>query len=176
MRKVFLLLATLALSIGSTLPARASDTDLTLAGLLGSGVDTGNANNNPYALQLGGVIELIVDGWVFGFRGVRTLGTDPDDFCKANGNCKYVKDLRSMGGDLGFEWSLWLLHVGPRFGIGRVREVDAGLKNLYLDPGGVAEIELGPFLGGVDIRYRITPGASELSGLLAYAKLGLRIF
>jgi hypothetical protein len=171
MRKIILpLIACLALSAvaGS---ARASDTDLAGGVLIGSGVDTGDSENNPYQLQFGGFVELIIDGYVLGFRGVRTVGSDSD--CEG-ASCAALDDLRSMGGDFGFEWELLMLHIGPRLGVGRVREVEAGLKAPYLDPGGVAEIELGPFLGGVDIRYRVAIGEPELNGLLAYARLGLR--
>jgi hypothetical protein len=174
MRKIILPLLTCLGLAAVALPARA-DTDLAGAILIGSGVDTGDSENNPYQLQFGGAVELIVNGYVFGFRGIRTLGENIDERCEASGRCDLaVNDLRSMGGDLGYEWEVLVLHIGPRLGIGRVREVDVGFKAPYLDPGGVAEVELGPFLAGVDVRYRFALGEPALSGLLAYAKIGLR--
>jgi hypothetical protein len=171
MRNFLVPLLTCIALVTAAVPARASDTDLAGGILLGSGVDTGDGDNNPYQLQFGGFAELIVNGYVFGFRGLRTIGSNVD--CAGIG-CRNIEDLRSMGGDFGFEWELLFLHIGPRLGVGRVREVDAGIRAPYLDPGGVAEVELGPFLAGVDIRYRFALGDRELDGLLAYAKIGLR--
>jgi hypothetical protein len=170
MRNIIASLLTCLALVAVAVPARASDTDLAGGLLVGSGVDTGDSENNPYQLQFGGFVELIINGYVFGFRGLRTIGSDCDD----NRLCQHVNDLRSMGGDFGFEWDLLMLHIGPRIGIGRLRELDAGVRAPYLDPGGVAEVELGPFLAGVDVRYRFALGEPGLDGLLAYAKLGLR--
>jgi hypothetical protein len=171
MRNTLLLLGALALV---SLAAPAAKADVSGGLLIGSGVETGDSETNPYQLQIGGWVELIHDGYIIGFRGLRTLGENVDDSCTS---CDLqVRDLRSMGADLGYEWTIAVLHIGPRFGIGRVREVDEGLKAPYLDPGGVAEVELGPFLAGVDVRYRFAPGDRELDGLLVYGKIGLRLF
>lgn len=179
MRKIIPFFAVLLCLTAFVHKAGASDTDLTLAALVGSGVDTGDGDNNPYQLQFGGTIELIIDGYVVGFRGVRTLGSKAQDICRSStrdrAECDLVvNDLRSMGADLGYEWELAILHIGPRLGIGRVRERNSGTRAPYFDPGGVAEVEIGPFLGGVDIRYRFAPGDRHLDGLLAFAKLGVR--
>jgi hypothetical protein len=170
---------TLALFISAlcllSLPAQASAADLAGGLLVGSGVDTGDSENNPYQLQLGGFVELIIDNYVLGFKATRTVGENVEGACDTSGACDVVvDDLRSMGGELGWEWDVLLLHIGPRLGIGRVREVDAGRRALYLDPGGVAEIEVGPFLGGVDVRYRFAVGESDLNGLMVLARIGLR--
>jgi hypothetical protein len=155
-----------------TLPARA-DTDLAGGLLVGSGVDTGDGDNNPYQLQLGGWVELVVDDFILGFKGTRSLGSDAD-CSKSSSSCHDVEDLRSLGGDLGYEWDLALLHIGPRLGMGTVREVHSGDRAFYLDPGAVLDVELGPFLGGVDVRYRVAVNDSNFSGLLVFARLGLR--
>jgi hypothetical protein len=157
--------------VAVAVPARASDTDLGGGVLVGSGVDTGDGDNNPYQLQFGGFVELSINGYVMGFRGLRTLASESD--CGPTG-CHVVPDLRSMGGDFGFEWDLLMLHIGPRLGVGRVRVIDNDTHAPYFDPGGVLDVELGPFLAGVDIRYRFAVGQPDLGGLLAYARLGLR--
>jgi hypothetical protein len=144
-----------------------ADVDLSLTGLIGTGVATGNAPNNPYALQLGGAAELIVSSYVLGVRATRSFGTDTDSGRKVN-------DLRTVGADLGYEWKLAMLHIGPRLGIGQVRERHDGLRAPYLEPGGVAEVDIGIFVVGADIRYRFAIKDNVASGLLAYAKLGLR--
>src|SRR5690606_11052974 len=78
------------------LPARASDGDLSGAILIGSGVDTGDGDNNPYQLQFGGTVELIINGYVFGFRGVRTLGSQVERVCETRtgrgAECNIVLD------------------------------------------------------------------------------------
>jgi hypothetical protein len=142
--------------------------DLALVGLIGSGVDTGNADNNPYALQLGGAVELIGSGYVLGFRGTRSVGTNTP-------SGRNVDDLRTLGADLGFEWGLPLIKLGPRLGIGQVRERNDGLRAPYLEPGAVAEVVLGIFLAGVDFRYRVAINDTVANGFLAYARLGLRL-
>jgi hypothetical protein len=158
--------------MGLAAPARA-DVDLALGALIGSGTSTGDGDHNLYALQYGGFVELIVGGYVMGFRALRARATGP--YPTSPGSDVLINDhVRAWGGDLGYEWELLMLHLGPRLGIGRVTMDALDLDALYLDPGGVAEIELGPFLGGVDIRYRVAIGEPELSGLLAYARLGLR--
>lgn len=174
MRNILLVLGACVMLSAVARPARA-DSDLSGGLLVGSGVDTRDSDNNPYQLQIGGWVELIYNNYVLGFRGLRTLGEKVEDGCRRTGGCDVVvDDLRSMGADLGYEWTIAILHIGPRLGIGRVREVDAGRRAPYLDPGAVAEIELGPFLAGVDVRYRFALGDSELDGMLAYAKIGLR--
>jgi hypothetical protein len=174
-RNTLLVLGACALITAFTLPAHA-ETEVSGGLLIGTGVDTGDSDNNPYQLQIGGWVELIYSGFVVGFRGLRTLGEESEGICTQTSACDLeVDDLRSMGGDLGYEWTLAIVHLGPRFGVGRVREVDDGIRAPYLDPGGVVEVEIGPFLGGVDVRYRFVPGEDgNLDGLLAYAKLGLR--
>lgn len=163
MRNYILLVATTLLVVGASASARA-DVDLEGTFLLGTGVDTGGQPHNPYALQIGGAAELIVSGWVLGFRGTRALSSDDEP----------ELDLRTVGGDFGFEWELWLLHLGPRFGVGRVSTKNGDWASVYLEPGAVAEFEIGWFVAGVDLRYRIVTEDNDANGLLAYAKLGLR--
>jgi hypothetical protein len=144
--------------------------------LVGTGVDTGDADNNPYALQLGAYGELVLNDFVLGIRGTRSLGSDPED-CDVV--CRDVKDLRSFGGDVGFEWDIAMLHFGPRLGFGRLSERDASEGEskrvaAYLEPGAVAEINLLMFAVGVDLRYRVALKESDLNAFLAYARLGLR--
>jgi len=66
------------------------------------------------------------------------------------------------------------LHIGPRLGIGQVREHDDGLRAPYLEPGAVAEVEVGWFVVGADVRYRVAIKDNVASGLLVFGKLGLR--
>lgn len=153
-----------ALALGVSAPAQALDVEATA--LIGSGVDTGDNPDNPYALQIGGAVELIVAGWVGGVRATRAIssGETPSKF-----------DLRTFGADLGWEWEIALLHIGPRLGLGRVSSLNEDFHEFYLEPGGVAEVEIGWFVAGADIRYRVVPDESDVNGLLAYAKLGLRL-
>jgi hypothetical protein len=151
-------------------PARASDIDVAGVLLIGSGVDTGDAPNNPYQLQLGGAGELTINGLVLGVRGTRSVGSD-----RACGvPCANVNDLRSIGGDVGFDWQFALLHVSPRLGIGRLKERDGSIVSAYLEPGGVAELEIAILTLGAEVRYRVALGEPDVSGLLAYLRLGLR--
>jgi hypothetical protein len=169
MKRTLSLLAVLlgVSAYGST--ARA-DLDLQAVGLIGSGVDTGDAPNNPYALQIGGAAELIVSGYVLGIRATRSVGTNDDCI-----NCgRSVDDLRTLGADLGFEWELAMLHLGPRFGVGYIAERNDGLRATYLEPGAVAELEFGIFVVGADVRYRVVVNDTIANGLLAHARLGLR--
>ncbi len=164
---IYLALFTLCLSI----PAAASaDIDLAVVALVGSGVDTGDAENNPYQLQLGAAGELTINGFVIGVRGTRSRGSDSN----CAGKCVLVDDLRSIGGDLGFDWQFVLLHVGPRLGIGRLKERDGAIVAAYLEPGGVAEVELLMFTLGAEVRYRVAVKEPDANGLLAYLRLGLR--
>jgi hypothetical protein len=144
-----------------------ADVDLELTALVGSGVDTGNASNNPYALQIGGAAELILFHWVLGARITRSFGTDSD-------GSRQVSDLRAIGADLGYDWELSILHLSPRLGIGQVQERNGDLKAPYLEPGAVAEIEIGWFVAGVDVRYRFAINDNIASGFLVYGKAGLR--
>lgn len=163
----YLSLLGLVLAFSAVSATAQAGVDVELTGLLGTGVDTGNAPNNPYALQIGGAAELIVSGYVLGFRATRSIGTDSD-------NPRNVDDLRTLGADLGYEWELALLHIGPRFGVGQVRERNDGLRAPYIEPGAVAEIEIGLFVIGADLRYRVAIQDSSANGLLVYGKMGLR--
>lgn len=153
-----------AAALGFSAPARA-DIDLEGTFLIGSGVDTGDNPDNPYALQIGGAAELILNGWVAGIRATRAVGS---------GDTPARLDLRTFGADLGWEWEIALLHIGPRLGLGRVSTRNEDFHEFYLEPGGVAEVEVGWFVAGADIRYRVVPDWKDANGLLAYAKLGLR--
>jgi hypothetical protein len=160
-----LLVAGIALLVlGASASARA-DVDLEGTLLLGSGVDTGDQPHNPYALQVGGAGELIISGWVAGFRATRAV---------SSGDVEKQFDLRTIGGDFGFEWELSLLHLGPRFGVGRVATKNGDWHAVYLEPGAVAEVEIGWFVAGGDLRYRIVTENHDLDGLLIYAKVGMR--
>ena len=145
----------------------ASALDLAAVALIGSGVDTGDAPNNPYRLQLGAAGELTVGGLVLGIRGTRSVGSD-------DASVNRVNDLRTFGGDIGFDWEFALLHVSPRLGIGRLKERNGSIVATYLEPGGVAELELGILTLGGELRYRAALGESDVSGLLAYFRAGLR--
>lgn len=152
----------LFLSLGSV--ARA-DIDLSVAALIGSGVDTGDLPHNLYAFQVGGAAELIISGFVIGARATRAI---------TSGDVPRAVQLRSIGGDLGYEWELSILHLGPRLGIGHVHQINGDWKSLYIEPGAVAEVELGIFLIGGDVRYRFVTSDMDRAGLLAYGKIGLR--
>jgi hypothetical protein len=166
MRKhIVLLVAGVALLVlGASASARA-DIDVEGTLLIGSGVDTGDRPHNIYALQVGGAAELIVSGWVAGFRATRAV---------SSGDVDKQFDLRTIGGDLGFEWELAILHLGPRFGVGRVSTKNGDWHSVYLEPGAVAEVEIGWFVAGADLRYRIVTENKDVNGLLVYAKVGLR--
>ena len=151
-------------------PASASALDLAGVLLVGSGVDTGDAENNPYQLQIGGAGELTIAGLVIGVRGTRSVGSDE----RCAPGCTVVKDLRTIGGDLGFDWEFAILHISPRFGVGRLKERDGDIVSAYLEPGGVGEVELGILTLGLDVRYRIATREPDASGLLMYFRGGLR--
>lgn len=160
--------ATFTLMLGSILSVSAkarADIDVEGTLLLGSGVDTGSQPHNPYALQIGGALELIVNGFVIGGRATRAI---------SSGDVSSELDLRSFGGDLGYEWELAILHLGPRFGMGRVSTRNEDFASFYMEPGVVAEVELGWFVAGGDLRYRIVTEDMDANGLLVYAKIGLR--
>jgi hypothetical protein len=154
--------AVLLLSVGSS--ARA-DIDISAAALLGSGVDTGDLPHNLYAFQVGGTVELIISGFVLGARASRAI---------TSGGVPREVQLRAFGGDLGYEWELSILHLGPRVGMGQVQQINGDFKSLYIEPGAVAEVELGVFLLGGDVRYRFVTSDMDRAGLLVYGKLGLR--
>ena len=166
----FLLLVLLLLSWGQS--ARADSVAIALAGLLGTGVDTGKVDNNPYALQLGAAADLIAAGYVMGFRYTRSIGTNGD--C-VGPHCRSVDDVRTIGADLGWEWQIVkVLHLSPRFGVGQVRERNDGLRAPYIEPGGVAEVQLGNVILGADLRYRVAIKDTVANGFLAHLRFGLR--
>jgi hypothetical protein len=176
MRHNFLLTGLLALlvSLVSYAPAARADIDLSGVLLLGSGVDTGKANNNPYAFQFGGAAELTLMRWGVRARGTRSLGTDKGAECNGSPCPPYVKDLRTFGADFGWDWEIAMLHISPRVGAGYINERSGDRVTGYVEPGGVAEIELGWFVAGADVRYRFAIKEGDLNGVLAYARLGLR--
>ena len=155
-----------------TAPARA---DVAVGGgaLIGTGVDTGEANNNPYRLQLGGYGELEIDSLVLGVRGTRSLKSAPESCIEA---CRDVKDLRTIGGDVGFEWKLLILRLGPHLGIGYLKEKDGDRVGAYFEPGAVLNIAILMFNVGAELRYRaVTGDGKDANAFLAYLKLGLRL-
>lgn len=168
MQRLSFLLACVLLGMS---PAVAeADVDLAVVGLVGSGVDTGDAENNPYQLQLGAAGELTINGFVLGLRGTRSSGSNEN----CGGPCVLVDDLRSFGGDVGFDWEFALLHISPRIGVGRLKERHGNIVAAYMEPGGVAELELGILTLGAELRYRVAFGEPDASALLGYFRLGLR--
>lgn len=165
-----LLAAVFVLSLGFTSDARA-EIDVEVAALIGTGVDTGDAENNPYALQLGALGELSINSLVLGVRGTRSLASDDED-CTTE--CRNVKGIRSFGGDVGWAWNILMLHIGPRLGFGYLNEKDGSRAAGYIEPGAVAEVNVLLFAAGIDLRYRVAINESDLNGFLAYARLGLR--
>lgn len=165
MRNHLIALAAVGLVAGVSANAKALDVDIEGVALIGTGVDTGDQPGNPYGFQIGGAAELTINGFVGGIRATRAVDLDDDE---------YKLDLRSFGGDLGFDWEFALLHVSPRLGLGHVSALHGDFKSFYLEPGGVVEVEVGWFVAGVDIRYRIVTDETDMNGLLAYARLGLR--
>ena len=165
MRNSFLAVVALALAVGFSHPARA-DIDIAGSLLVGSGVDTGDSKGNTYAFQIGGQAELIIFGFVAGFRATRAISFRDGPA---------ALDLRSLGGDLGWEWSLGPVHVGPRVGLGYVRTLRKDtFESFYVEPGGVAEVQIAWFVVGGDVRYRVVTEDMDRNGLLIYGKLGLR--
>jgi hypothetical protein len=165
MRNHLLVITALVLGLGLGNRARA-DVDLEGTLLIGSGVDTGDQKGNTYAFQIGGQAELIINGFVGGVRVTRAISFRDGPA---------ALDLRSFGGDLGYEWELSIVHIGPRLGLGYVSTLrkDA-FESFYLEPGAVAEVEIGWFVAGGDVRYRVVTEDKDRNGLLAYAKIGLR--
>jgi hypothetical protein len=167
MRQLALFLAILCGAFVLAPSAHALDLEGVL--LVGTGVNSGKSDNNPYALQFGGAGELTVSGWVFGVRGTRSLGTNKD--CP---DCVNVKDLRTIGGDFGWDYEFLLLHISPRLGFGYINEKDGDRVTGYLEPGGVVEAEVAVFVAGLDVRYRWAVDEKDLSGVVGYARVGLR--
>ncbi len=170
--KLVLWLCTAVSCLTAVAPSRASaGVDLGLIGLVGTGIDTGDAPNNPYRLQLGGAVELTVMGIVLGLRATRSLGSSADCATTA---CVEVHDLRTFGGDFGFDWEFALLHISPRFGVGHLKERNGSISSTYLEPGGVAEIEIAILTLGAEVRYRAVLKDNDASGLLGYFRAGVR--
>jgi hypothetical protein len=166
MRNLILIAATsLLLALGVGVPHARADIDIEGTLLLGSGVDTGRMPHNPYAFQFGGALELIVNGFVVGARATRAI---------TSGGVPNRVHLRSFGGDLGYEWELSILHIGPRVGLGRVSQINEKWSSFYVEPGAVAEVEIGWFVVGGDVRYRIVTSDMDRNGLLVYGKIGFR--
>jgi hypothetical protein len=158
-------------ALALAMPASA-DVGLGGGALIGTGVDTGDANNNPYRLQIGGYGELDIGNLLIGVRGTRSVKSDPD--CGGVERCRDVRDLRTIGGDLGYIWHLPLLHLGPRLGIGYLNEKDGDNVGAYFEPGASLDVHLLLFNIGAEIRYRFVTGTDgDLNAFLAYLRLGL---
>jgi hypothetical protein len=173
--KIQLALASLSFVVALALAVPASaDVGLGGGALIGTGVDTGDANNNPYRLQLGAYGELTIGNFLVGVRGTRSVKSDPAA-CAGNEGCRDVKDLRTIGGDLGYIWHLPFIHVGPRLGIGQVKESDGSKAGAYFEPGVSLDVHLLVFNIGAEARYRIvTNSGGDLNAFLAYLRLGLQ--
>jgi hypothetical protein len=178
MKHILTLTVGLFVGLFAFLGSARADIDLEVAGLIGTGAATGNSENNPYGLQLGALGELSIGNYVVGVRGTRSLGND--DECGSNvvtstvKRCRNVKDLRTIGADLGYAWNIAIVHIGPRVGFGYINEKDGDRVTGYMEPGAVAEVSLLLFVVGLDVRYRVAFGEKDLNGVLAYLRLGLR--
>jgi len=162
-----------ALAFAHSAPARA-DVGIGGGALIGTGTRIGgDAENNPYRLQLGAYGELDIGNLLIGVRGTRSLGSDPENCVERK--CRDVKDLRTIGGDLGYIWHLPIIHLGPRLGIGYLKERDGERVGAYFEPGGSLDVKLLLFNIGAEIRYRIVAGASDANGFITYLRLGLRL-
>ncbi|MDB4990733.1 MAG: hypothetical protein JWN04_5911 [Myxococcaceae bacterium] len=159
-------------ALALTVPAQA-DVGIGGGALVGTGVNVGgHADNNPYKLQLGAYGELNLGSFLVGVRGTRSLASN----AKCDGNhCRDVRDLRTIGGDLGYLWDLPLVHVGPRLGIGYLKERDGARVGAYFEPGVSADVQLLLFNVGAEVRYRIVAGAHDANGVIAYLRLGIRL-
>jgi opacity protein-like surface antigen len=172
------LFASMLTALAATAQTANAQIDVEGVLMVGTGINTSDedssshdpVNNNPYALQFGGAAELTLAGWVVGVRGTRSLATND----KCDTTCANVKDLRTVGIDLGWDYELLLLHLSPRVGLGYINEKGGDRVAGYVEPGGVLEAEVGIFVAGIDVRYRFAMGEKELNGLLGYARLGLR--
>ncbi|MDB4973765.1 MAG: hypothetical protein JWN48_2106 [Myxococcaceae bacterium] len=163
-----LLVSALALSV----PARA---DIGLGGgaLIGTGVNlAGKADNNPYKLQVGGYGELDLGNFLVGVRGTRSLASNAN--CETK-SCRDVRDMKTIGGDLGYIWHMPIVHIGPRLGIGYLKENDGERVGAYFEPGGSLDLHLLMFNLGAEVRYRVVAGAHDVNGLLAYLRLGIHL-
>lgn len=147
--------------------------------LIGTGVNgPSHADNNPYKLQIGAYGELDLGNFMIGIRGTRSLKSNPAA-CEV-GHCRDVKDLRTIGGDLGYLWHLPLIDIGPRLGIGylneRHHEPEAPKHvGTYFEPGGSVDVKILLLNVGAEVRYRIVAGAKDVNGLIAYLRLGIRL-
>lgn len=163
---------TFVVALALAVPASA-DVGLGGGALIGTGIDTGDANNNPYKLQLGAYGELDIGNFLIGVRGTRSVKSDPS-CTSASERCADVKDLRTIGGDVGYIWHLPLIHFGPRLGIGQVKEPDGSRAGAYFEPGVSLDVHLLLFNVGAEARYRIvTNTGGDLNAFLAYLRLGL---
>lgn len=151
-----------------------ADVGLGGGALIGTGIETGDADNNPYKLQLGAYGELTINNFLLGVRGTRSVKSDPDCRGASGGNCADVNDLRTIGGDVGYIWHLPLIHLGPRLGIGYLKEKDGERVGAYFEPGASLDIHLLLFNVGVEARYRFVTSTPEANGFLAYLRLGLQ--
>jgi hypothetical protein len=150
----------------------AADVGLGGGALIGTGVNTGDANNNPYKLQLGAYGELNIGNLLIGVRGTRSIKSDAD--CeKGGGPCRDVRDLRTIGGDVGYLWNLPHIHFGPRLGIGHLKESDGDKVGAYFEPGASLDVHLLVFNVGLEARYRFVTNNSNANGVIAYLRLGL---
>ena len=155
----------LVLMLSAIATSARADFDIAGVALLGSGVDTGDEPHNPYAFQVGGELEMIINGFVVGGRVTRAL---------TSGDVPRDLHLLAFGGDLGYEWELAIVHLGPRVAMGQIRQIDANWKSFYIEPGAVVDIELGWFLIGAELRYRFVTEDMDRSGIMALARIGLR--
>jgi hypothetical protein len=159
-----------------TLPASA-DTDVAGGLLVGSGKSSHDSKteSNLYQLQFGGFAELVVNHIVLGFHATRSLSSPSVCDARPGSVCFGAPNLRAMGGDLGYEWDLSILHLSPRLGVGSVRVPGSEMRALYFDPGAVLDVKLGLFMAGVDVRYRLAVDRSDWNGLLVFARIALRL-
>jgi hypothetical protein len=163
-----LIVSALALSV----PARA---DIGIGGgaLIGTGANiAGKADNNPYKLQLGAYGELDLGNFLIGVRGTRSLASNAD--C-AGKTCRDVRDMKTIGGDLGYIWHMPIVHFGPRLGIGYLKENDGDRVGAYFEPGASLDLHLLMFNVGAEVRYRIVAGAHDVNGVIAYLRLGIHL-
>ncbi|HEX5661277.1 MAG TPA: hypothetical protein VFX59_29005 [Polyangiales bacterium] len=172
--KIQLALASLSFVVALALVMPASaDVGLGGGALIGTGVDTGDVDNNPYRLQLGAYGELDIGNFLVGVRGTRSVASN-DDCVKGDKSCPNVRDLRTIGGDVGYIWHLPLIHFGPRLGIGHLKEKDGDRVGAYFEPGASLDVHLLVFNVGAEVRYRFVTGTDgDLNAFLAYLRLGL---
>ena len=166
--------ALLTAALFITLPNSASADlpDLELGVLGGTGIGSSSDDGSPYRIILGAEAAVIVSNYVVGARYLRTWAEVPE----ACVDCERIGDLTSLGLDLGYEWELAMLHLGPRLGVGWMWDsgADDAVKDIYLDPGAALDVQIALFVVGVDVRYRVVPSQSSANSGIALAKLGLR--